>query len=112
MTDTTTAAELSVGARRAVVDALLLGDEVDGKVDADHVRKGALKAAFGAAVAAPDVPTYQGSKTTRNVGAFAGIADIQGSDAYSAACAPTMLAVTKTLPLQYPFDYLRNARDN
>lgn len=46
------------------------------------------------------------------VGAFAGIADIQGIDAYAAACAPTQLAVTKRLPLQYPYYYLRNARDN
>tara|TARA_B110001452_G_scaffold78678_1_gene64211 strand:+ start:2647 stop:4527 length:1881 start_codon:yes stop_codon:yes gene_type:complete len=112
MTDTSTAATLSASARRLVVDALLLGDEVDGKVDADHVRKGALKKALGAAAATPEVPTYQGSKTTRNVGTFAGITDIQGSDAYSAACAPTMLPVTKTLPLQYPYFYLRSARDN
>merc|ERR1712185_737085 len=60
----------------------------------------------------PDVPTYMGSKTNHNVGAFAGIADIQGSDAYCAACAPTMLAAVKKLPLQYPYYYLRNARDN
>ena len=47
-----------------------------------------------------------------NVGAFAGIADIQGSDAYAGACAPTMLPVIRRLPLQYPYYYLRNARDN
>lgn len=112
MTDASTAAALSPGARQSVVDALLLGDEVDGKVDAEHIRKNALKAALGAAAVAPDVPTYQGSKTTRNVGTFAGITDIQGSDAYAAACAPTMLPAVKTLPLQYPYFYLRNARDN
>ena len=46
------------------------------------------------------------------MGAFAGIADVQGMDAYSGACAPTQLSVLKTLPLQYPYFYLRNARDN
>jgi hypothetical protein len=60
----------------------------------------------------PEVPTYMGSKTNHNVGTFAGITDIQGSDAYCAACAPTMLEAARTLPLQYPYMYLRNARDN
>ena len=30
----------------------------------------------------------------------------------AAACAPTQLAAVKTLPLSYPYHYLRNARDN
>ena len=30
----------------------------------------------------------------------------------AAACAPTQLASVKTLPLSYPYHYLRNARDN
>lgn len=60
----------------------------------------------------PSIPTYQGSKTNSHIGAYAGITDIQGSDAYCAACAPTMVAVTLTLPLQYPYDYIRNARNN
>jgi hypothetical protein len=111
MTDDKTAAAVSATARRASIDAVLLGDEVDGSVDADHLRS-TLSKAYNAAKAVPGVPTYMGSKTTRNVGAFAGIADIQGSDAYCAACAPTMLAAAKKLPLQYPYYYLRNARDN
>ena len=74
--------------------------------------RGALGKFYKAQRTVPDVPTYQGSKTTRNVGAFSGIADIQGSDAYAGACAPTMLPVIKRLPLQYPYYYLRNARDN
>ena len=110
-TDTHTASAVSAAARSASIDAVLLGDEVDGDVDADHLR-GALDKAYKAQSDTPSVPTYMGSKTTRNMGAFAGIADIQGSDAYCAACAPTMLAAAKKLPLQYPFYYLRNARDN
>jgi hypothetical protein len=30
----------------------------------------------------------------------------------AAACAPTQLAAVETLPLTYPYHYLRNARDN
>ena len=111
VTDEDTAAAVTAEARAQSVDAILLGDEVDGKTDADHLR-GALGKFYKAQRAAPSVPTYQGAKTTRNVGAFSGIADIQGSDAYAGACAPTMLPVIKTLPLQYPYYYLRNTRDN
>jgi hypothetical protein len=98
-------------AARARVDAALIGDEVDGNVDADHLR-GKLSKALDLYKRFPEVPLYMGSKTNHNVGAFAGITDIQGADAYAAACAPTMLAAVNTLPLQYPYDYLRNARDN
>ena len=111
VTDAQTAGAASLAARFVAIDAVLLGDEVDDKVDASHLR-GKLAAAYAAHDVAPESPTYQGSKTTRNVGSFAGIADIQGSDAYCAACAPTMLPAISTLPLQYPFYYLRNARDN
>eukprot|EP00041_Stephanoeca_diplocostata_P025736 m.681277 g.681277 ORF g.681277 m.681277 type:complete len:652 (-) comp22811_c2_seq15:341-2296(-) len=110
-TDTATAAQVSLAGRSSSIDALLLGDEVDGDVDASHLR-GSYSRAMAAMRAVPDVATYQGSKTNRNVGAFAGICDIQGSDAYMAACAPTMLAVDHKLPLLYPYQYLRNARDN
>jgi len=98
-------------ARGQAVDAVLIGDEVDGKIDADHLL-GKLADSLAAMKTAPEVPVYQGSKTNHNVGAFSGITDVQGSDAYSAACAPTMAKVTQTLPLQYPYFYLRNARDN
>merc|ERR1719324_93361 len=100
---------LSPAVRAASVDAVLIGDEVDGEIDADHLR-GKLATALEQMAAFPDVPTYMGSKTNHNVGAFAGITDIQGSDAYCAACAPTMLEAAKTLPLQYPYFYLKNAR--
>ena len=93
------------------IDALFIGDEVDGDYDSDHLMK-ALKRSMQAQQAAPNTLTFQGSKTTRNVGSFAGITDIQASDAYCAACAPTMLAVVLPLPVDYPYKYLRNARDN
>jgi len=102
---------LSVLVRSVSVDAVLIGDEVDGEIDADHLRW-PLSNALTHMAQFPDVPTYMGSKTNHNVGSFAGITDIQGSDAYCAACAPTMLEAARTLPLQYPYFYLRNARDN
>jgi hypothetical protein len=102
---------LSPAVRATSVDAVLIGDEVDGDIDADHLRP-KLKKALEQMAAFPDVPTYMGSKTNHNVGSFAGITDIQGSDAYCAACAPTMLEAVRTLPLRYPYSYLRNARDN
>merc|ERR1712196_762802 len=60
----------------------------------------------------PQIPVYQGSKTLRLVGAFCGLTDIQGSDAYNAACAPTMSPALAPLGIDYPYLYLRNARDN
>jgi hypothetical protein len=93
------------------VDAVFLGDEVDGGVDADHLRS-ALKESVSAMKTASKSITYQGAKTNHNIGAFAGMTDVQGVDAYCAACAPTMLAVDHKLPITYPYAYLRNARDN
>jgi len=110
-TDPNTAAQVSARTRLTVIDAVLTGDEVDGAVDASHLRS-QLAASLQSIRAASTVLVYQGAKTTRNIGAFAGIADVQGCDAYCAACAPTMLSVTHKLPLLYPYYYLRNARDN
>ena len=81
------------------------------QLDAKHLR-GTLNLSLESIRSIPDVPVYIGAATHAMVGAFAGIADIQGIDAYAAACAPTQLAVNKRLPLQYPYYYLRNARDN
>lgn len=90
------ASSVSAEARRTVVDANFIGDEVDGTVDAEHLRP-KLGDSVAAIKATPELLTYAGSKTTRNVGSFAGLTDIQGSDAYSAACAPTMLAVSSIM---------------
>eukprot|EP00466_Bigelowiella_natans_P020868 jgi/Bigna1/71805/fgenesh1_pg.17_\ len=90
------------------VDVVFLGDEVDGKMDSN------LRTEDGkqANEQWPHIPTYQGAKTSAHIGSYSGITDIQGMDAYCAACAPTIIPVIKTLPLQYPYQYLRNARDN
>eukprot|EP00912_Choanoflagellata_sp_UC4_P000356 UC4_evm2s219 len=102
---------LSHETRKASVDAVLIGDEVDGGITADKLRS-KLGSSLANIRSAPDVIVYQGSATHAFVGAFAGIADVQGSDAYAAACAPTQLPVVKKLPVTYPYEYLRNARDN
>lgn len=104
-------AGLPKSVRAAVVDAVLIGDEVDSGINAKALRS-KLDESLKCVAATPDLATYQGSATNALVGAFAGITDIQGSDAYAAACAPTQLAALKDLPLTYPYAYLRNARDN
>lgn len=69
----------------ANIDAVFIGDEVDGDVDAEHLRK-KLKDSLDAVASVPGAVTYQGSKTNHNVGAFAGMTDIQGSDACEFSC--------------------------
>eukprot|EP00949_MAST-11_sp_MAST-11-sp1_P002008 g2008.t1 len=90
------------------VASIFIGDEVDGKLDDnlrdDNPRKSNKQW--------PGLPTYQGAKTNSHIGAYAGITDIQGCDAYIAACAPTIVAAVETLPLNYPYQYLRNTRNN
>lgn len=92
----------------ANIDAINIGDEVDGKMD-KNLRDPSPR---NANKEWPSLPTFQGAKTNSHVGSYSGITDIQGMDAYCAACAPTMLPVIKTLPLQYPYFYLKTARDN
>lgn len=58
------------------------------------------------------MPVYNGAKTNRNVGAFAGMTDVQGIDFYAAACAPHITPWGTSPPLRAPYDYLRNTRDN
>lgn len=96
------------------VSGFLLGDEVDGEVYVDGKPKAASDMAASRKLwaAYPDVPTYIGSKTNRNVGAFAGATDIQGSDFYVAACAPHITQFGTHPPLEAAYDYLKNARDN
>jgi len=93
--------------RGNVVTAVFLGDEVDGNMS--NTRDPAAKLSYNSY---PDLPTYQGGKTNRQIGSFAGMTDYQGMDAYVAACAPTMDNVINTLPITYPFQYLRNAQQN
>ncbi len=99
---------------RAVV-GFLTGDESDGEVWNDQdIPNAAGKAAKARALwdRYPDVAVYNGGKTNGNVGTFAGMTDIQGMDFYNAACAPHITAWGRHPPIDGPYDYLRNARNN
>lgn len=93
---------------RSAIAAVFIGDEVDGEMNENLRNADPMEANQQF----PELPTYQGAKTNRHVGAYSGITDIQGMDAYVAACAPTIVNVLKPLPLSYPYQYLKNARDN
>lgn len=97
------------------------GDESDGSIyqnddeEADYGKPkawGKAKKSTAAWAKYPEVPTFNGAMTNRNVGTFAGMADIQGIDLYAAACAPHITSVFNHPPLRGPYDYLRNARNN
>ena len=95
--------------------ALLTGDESDGEIyNSDGKPHAWTKAKDSDERWAlyPTVPTYNGAKTNRNVGTYAGIADIQGMDFYVAACAPHNTTALSYMDLRSAYDYLRNARDN
>lgn len=99
---------------QAVV-GFLTGDESDGEVWNDQdVPNAAAKAAKARSLwdRYPDVAVYNGGKTNGNVGTFAGMTDIQGMDFYNAACAPHITAWGKHPPIDGPYDYLRNTRNN
>jgi hypothetical protein len=60
----------------------------------------------------PEVPVYNGAKTNKNIGSFAGSCDVQGIDLYVAACAPHITRWGVHPPLRAAYDYLHNARNN
>ncbi|MEO1520194.1 MAG: calcium-binding protein [Cyanobacteria bacterium J06633_2] len=60
----------------------------------------------------PELPTFNGGKTNKLIGSFAGMTDIQGIDFYTAAGAPHITAFGEHPPLRATFDYLRNTRNN
>lgn len=93
---------------RSAVSSIFIGDEVDGKMDSN------LRTPIPAQMNRlyPEIPTYQGAKTNAHVGSYSGITDIQGMDAYIGACAPTIVPVIKPLPIEYPYLYLLNTRNN
>ncbi|MFN9809233.1 MAG: hypothetical protein ACK6CU_06340 [Deltaproteobacteria bacterium] len=102
-------------ASTAGLAAFSTGDESDGEIyEGDGRPRPALRAASSrrAWERHPEVPTFNGAKTNRNVGTFAGMADIQGIDFYVAACAPHITPWGTHPPLRAPYDYLRNAREN
>jgi len=95
--------------------ALMTGDESDGEIYGSDGKPHAwtkAKASTERWAQYPAVPTYNGAKTNRNVGTFAGISDIQGMDFYVAACAPHITQAFTKLDITSAYDYLRNARDN
>lgn len=95
---------------------LAVGDESDGEIYDKNT--GVPNAAILATTVdklwkqLPDVPTFVGGKTNRNIGTFAGSTDVQGVDFHVAACAPHITPFGSNPPLRAPYDYLRNARDN
>lgn len=105
--------ESAITDTRAVA-GFLTGDESDGEYEKDGYPAAELKARDSRRLwkMYPTLPTYNGGKTNRKVGAFAGMADIQGMDFYVAACAPHITPVGSRMPLRGAYDYLRNARDN
>ena len=68
ITDPGTAETLSASGRKQI-DAVLCGDEVDGTLDADHLRS-TLACSVQSMKTVPELPTYIGSKTSRNVQEF------------------------------------------
>lgn len=96
--------------RLELVSTAFLADEADGQLD--NSLRTLLATHQQVADAYPSVLTYQGGKTNRHNGAYAGITDIQGLDFYVASCAPTIIPVEVTLPFQGSYAYIRNARNN
>jgi hypothetical protein len=102
-------------ASTAGLAAFSTGDESDGEIyESDGRPRAALRAASSRRAwnRYAEVPTFNGAKTNRNVGTFAGMADVQGIDFYVAACAPHITPWGTHPPLRAPYDYLRNAREN
>jgi hypothetical protein len=93
---------------------LFTGDEVDGELVEGGQSKPELQATESRKLWEyyPARPTYQGGKTNRNVGIFAGATDIQGMGFYVVACAPHITPFGNHPPLRAAYDYLRNTRDN
>jgi hypothetical protein len=99
----------------AAIAAFATGDESDSEIYGDDgVPVAAVKARESARAWSrhPEVPTFNGAMTNRNVGTFAGMADVQGIDLYVAACAPHITPFLMHPPLRAPYDYLSNARLN
>ena len=102
------AKEISDTKNQTKIAAIYIGDEVDGDMN-NNLRDTDPKQMNDAY---PQLPTYQGGKTNSHIGSYSGITDIQGMDAYIGACAPTIVPVIKPLPVNYPYLYLKNTRNN
>ncbi|MFO8072893.1 MAG: hypothetical protein R6V85_13550 [Polyangia bacterium] len=96
------------------VAGLLTGDESDGEIyeeSGDPVPEGKARYARWMWRNYPAFTVYNGAKTNKNVGTFAGMTDVQGIDLYIAGCAPWITGVNPP-PIRASYDYLKNARDN
>ena len=98
----------------SAVAGFLTGDESDGEYESNGFPAAELKARSSRRLWSmyPGLPTYNGGKTHKKVGAFAGMADVQGMDFYVAACAPHITPVNSPNPVRGAYDYLRNTRNN
>ena len=93
---------------QSALAGVFLADEDDTVVD-DKARS-LLAAVARARVALPAQPTYAGGASNRYTGAYAGITDVKGMDAYIGACAPHYALLA--MPARGSFDYLANTRAN
>lgn len=96
--------------------ARMLGDEVDAYALDDLVadqrmRRLAEESTYWA-IAEPPIATYIGASRSRFTGMFAGVADLQGMDFYTSACAPHVTDFGAAPPLRGAYDYLRAAVRN
>ncbi|MFO7736276.1 MAG: hypothetical protein R6W70_08715, partial [bacterium] len=96
------------------VAGFLTGDESDGNIWDDDYPRPAKKASEARQLWSmyPELPVYNGAKTNKYVGSFAGMTDIQGIDLYVAACAPHITSWGNHPPLRAAYDYLKNTRNN
>ena len=85
-----------------------LGDEGDTVVD-DKART-LLAAVVATRAAWPGIPTYVGGASNKYTGAYSGITDVKGMDAYIACCAPHYALLA--MPARGSYDYLVNTRAN
>ncbi|NET47697.1 MAG: calcium-binding protein, partial [Merismopedia sp. SIO2A8] len=95
--------------------AVMTGDESDDSIyDENGIPVPAIKAeaSRNSWQRYPELPTFNGGKTNKLIGTFAGMSDIQGIDFYTAAGAPHVTEFGNHPPLRATFDYLRNTRNN
>lgn len=93
---------------QSALAGVFLADEDDTVVD-DKARA-LLASVLRARAALPAQPTYAGGASNRYTGAFAGITDVKGMDAYIGACAPHYALLA--MPARGSYDYLANTRAN
>ncbi len=99
----------------SAVAGLLTGDESDGNIydesDGSPLPENKAKYARWMWRHYPEIAVYNGAKTHKNVGTFAGMSDVQGIDLYIAVCAPWISGLNPP-PLRASYDYLANTRNN